>query len=380
MENKKRILYIMSVPWGWIKQRPHFLAEGLAKYYHVDVYYKKSTAIKSRHLLTTVPIDSDNLVIRGFRLIPFHAIPVLKRMKLDFINRLVLKMQLPKIVSYDYVWIPSPKIFHVIAPLLSSDQRVIYDCMDDCAEFGNYSEDSFERKFILSNEKCLLQRSDYVLFSAAFLKNKVLTRSGINDKSSLIVNNAIEIPDSDNKAILPSEIMEKLEKLHTLRKPLMYIGTIAEWFNFTIVEEALNNDTDLSIVLIGPSNVVIPKHPRIIYLGTIKRDFIFRFMYKAFALVMPFVVNELIKSVNPVKLYEYIYTGKPVIAPRYMETEKFSEFVFLYENSNDFMECIKKAENIVSDDKYIEKCHSFLRNNTWKCRTKAIIDFLEKKQ
>ena len=367
----------MSVPWGWIKQRPHFLAEGLSKYYHIDVYFKKSTRIKSKHLITKVPIDSEDLVIRSFRLIPFHAIPILKRMRLDFINRIVLKIQLPKIKSYDYVWVPSPKIFKVIAPLLSSKQRVIYDCMDDSAEFGNYPEDSFEKKSILANEKSLLIRSDKVFFSASYLQNKVLARSGLNDKKTLVVNNAIELPANRSEPVLPNEIKEKLAKVEALKKPLMYIGTIAEWFDFSIVEEALNNDPDLSIVLIGPSNVVIPNNQRIIYLGALQRDHIFSFMSKAFALVMPFVVNELIKSVNPVKLYEYIYTGKPVIAPRYKESEKFSEFVFLYNNPKDFVGFIKKAEDFKSDDKYIEKCHSYLRNNTWESRSKDITVFLE---
>ena len=38
----KKILYLMHVPWGWIKQRPHFIAENLSKYYKVNVFYKKA--------------------------------------------------------------------------------------------------------------------------------------------------------------------------------------------------------------------------------------------------------------------------------------------------------------------------------------------------
>jgi hypothetical protein len=34
----KKILYFMHVPWGLIKQRPHFLAEKLADLYKVDVW------------------------------------------------------------------------------------------------------------------------------------------------------------------------------------------------------------------------------------------------------------------------------------------------------------------------------------------------------
>ena len=37
----KQILYLMHIPWGWIKQRPHFFAEKLAKDVIVDVKYKQ---------------------------------------------------------------------------------------------------------------------------------------------------------------------------------------------------------------------------------------------------------------------------------------------------------------------------------------------------
>ena len=38
----KKVLYVMHISWGWIKQRPQFLAEELAKYYEVDVFYRMS--------------------------------------------------------------------------------------------------------------------------------------------------------------------------------------------------------------------------------------------------------------------------------------------------------------------------------------------------
>ena len=76
LHSPSSILYIMSVPWGWIKQRPHFLAEGLSKYCKVSVYYKKSTLIKSKNLLTQIPSENANLTIKSFHVFPFHAIPL----------------------------------------------------------------------------------------------------------------------------------------------------------------------------------------------------------------------------------------------------------------------------------------------------------------
>ena len=37
----KKILYLMHIPWGVIKHRPHFIAEYLSKYYKVNVFCKK---------------------------------------------------------------------------------------------------------------------------------------------------------------------------------------------------------------------------------------------------------------------------------------------------------------------------------------------------
>lgn len=372
---KKIILYFMSVPWEWIKQRPHFLAEGLSDYYRVDVYYKKPTAIKAHNLVNDKPEQTNDFRIRSFRILPFYAIPVLKRLKLGIINSIALRFQVPSIRKYDYIWIPSPKLYKIIAPFISPNQKVIYDCMDDCAEFGNYSDDSFEKQTILKNEKRLLQRADYLIFSASYLKEKVLGRAGIM-KKACIVNNAIQMPELDESPFMPEEIKQKLGIVKNLTKPLVYIGTIAKWFDFDTVISALNQDKCLNLILIGPANVAIPDHPQIVYLGTVKRDYIFSFMQLAYALVMPFIVNELIRSVNPVKLYEYIYTGRPVIAPKYGESEVFSEFVFLYKDKEEFLEAIEQAKVTIRDDNYREKCIEFLKHNTWKCRCMSVFNYL----
>ena len=36
----KKMVYEMNVEWNWIKQRPHFLAEELAKYFDITVLYQ----------------------------------------------------------------------------------------------------------------------------------------------------------------------------------------------------------------------------------------------------------------------------------------------------------------------------------------------------
>ena len=51
MEQRKKILYLMHIPWGWIKQRPHFLAELLSIDFDVDVFYKKPTIVSKKRFV-----------------------------------------------------------------------------------------------------------------------------------------------------------------------------------------------------------------------------------------------------------------------------------------------------------------------------------------
>ena len=82
-------------------------------------------------------------------------------------------------------------------------------------------------------------------------------------------------------------------------------------------------------------------------------------------------VNSLIESVNPVKLYEYILSGIPSMACGYSESEKFSDYVYLYYNEKDYMDFIsmllqEKLPTKNKNGKY------FVSNNTWSHRAKEI--------
>lgn len=372
-----KILYLMSIPWGWIKQRPHFLAEELSEQVKVDVYSKVSLKISSKHLLTEKPSDKKNLTIYSYRIYPFHAFKLTRYLYLDWINRILLRLQVKNIKGYDYIWVTSPRIYSLFAPLIDENQKLIYDCMDDAAEFEQAVRDKWIKNRILSNEKKLLERADYVFASADYLKNKILERSGLTHKKVLVVNNAIQIPDVSECEIQDSEVNEKLSQLKIISKPLIYVGTIAEWFDFDTVISVLERDPSLNLVLIGPNNVKIPQHKQITYLGTVKREFVFSFLTYAYALVMPFKVTELIKSVNPVKLYEYIYTGKPVIASKYGETMKFSEFVYLYSTADDISSYLSNIKSSQFNEEYHKRCIEFVSHNTWSDRCEMILSYIK---
>lgn len=368
----KKILYLSHVSWAIIKQRPQFIAEELSSHYSVDVYYKRTYKTPKKDLLTRVE-SKQNLALHSYQILPFDKIRVFDHISVDYINRIWMRMQMPNFDDYDYVWISSPYTYRFIKKLITPKTKLIYDCMDDYPAFPDIP--SVARKHMFEDERLILKNAYKVLCSSSYLSQTIKSRANVQ-REILLFPNGIKIPNKQEISSIPLEIQKKIAFIKQLPTSLLYIGAISEWVDYDLILKALDNDDTLNVVLVGPVKTKLPTHQRMHVLGTIERTYIFELMKAATALIMPFVVNDLIKSVNPVKLYEYIYSGKPVISVRYSETEYFKEFVHLYNGYDEFREVvdkIKKGQGELGDN---NNRRAFIEANTWEKRVSDICKIL----
>lgn len=359
--SKKRILYLMHIPWGWIKQRPHFIAEELSKFYDVHVCVAKSYRLNLKN-------PTNVKIVCLFRF-PFERFTYK-------LNALLYRIQLRKYAKWaDVIWFTSPTFFHLINKRILDEKEIVYDCMDDYIEFPSVKESRREYVKCLENEKRLYQIASLVISSADYLKQKLINRYG--SRSIIVVNNAIKEISAINVSGVNNLFLLQNKYFNSTNFKLVYIGTISRWMDFDLLIQITNVSKDIEIFLFGPTEVNIPSVNRIVYCGKIEHDMIFEVMQKSDALIMPFVVNELIRSVNPVKLYEYIYSGKPILAPLYAESKSFQDYVYLYRSHE---ECLSLLQEIVLHNKgpkkNIASCKLFCQNNTWKNRVQQICDAL----
>lgn len=368
----KKILYLMHIPWGWIKQRPHFFAEKLAEDAMVEVKYKQPFKVAKKHLLTSKSEAINNLFIGSFFIFPWHKLPILKYFTWGWFQSLSLKISLEKKSKYDFIWLTSPALYPCIGGV-KRGAKIIYDCMDDIAEFPSSQSSPIYCKQLINWEIELMKQADIVLCSSEYLKEKVISRSEIN-RNIHIVNNAISLPQIRHFDSFPSQVQEAINLLKSIKCSLLYIGTISQWFDFKLICEALDKNKEVELVLVGPKDCNLPSHKQIHYIGSVERQYIYSLMEEASALVMPFIVNELIRSVNPVKMYEYIYMEKPIIAPHYGEMEKFLPYVNLYHDNDEFISLLaqlSKNELQISSEKGKEM-KAFAEKNTWESRYEEV--------
>jgi teichuronic acid biosynthesis glycosyltransferase TuaH len=340
----------MHVSWDHIKQRPHFVAEFLQETFDVHVYALRHVSTSHTSLVTndvnSVQVDT----------LTAYNVP-------GVINDLWGQHKLRKSMQESrVVWLTSPRMLGFIKPLLDKRHIVVYDCMDDILEFPDLKSDVSRQKKVFSLEQDLVRRADVIFCSSDFLRQKLIQRYG--QPRITVVNNAVNVPCSKDIIVSLPPHVEKA--FAGPRRKIVYIGTISEWFDFDIVKKSLEQFEDIEYLLVGCLDTPMPSHDRIKYLGPIEHKYVFPLMKQADILVMPFLLTELIMSVNPVKVYEYISSGKPALVKRYPETEKFSEFVYLYESHQDYLRAIQEiADNGFHGRQGSKRCLEYMESNTW---------------
>lgn len=353
----KKIVYIMNVEWNWIKQRPHFIAEYLDKDYEVYVIYQY------RYNRKGLQNREDHL-----NLIPIKTIPKISGIrKLKWINDTILAHKAKKIIQNvqpDYIYFTFPSQVDMLPKDFKG--KVLYDCMDNNTAFTSNEK---ERENLKKKEKKLIESANDILVSSEYLKRLIIDRYHSEEKNISLVRNAFD-----------GNILENVtgKNIGNIFK-MAYIGTISTWFDWNIIIQVLKKLPSVEIHLYGPidNTVNLPKDNRILYHGTVEHDKIYDAIKDKDCLIMPFVINEIINAVDPVKIYEYINFNKDIIMCFYDEVRRFDNYVYFYKSLDDFINAIESIKEMKSIKYNNDQREIFLKTNNWWSRVKQIEKILE---
>ena len=357
---RKTLLYIMPVSWFWIKQRPQFIAGGLSEFFDVSVAclhdYNAEQKLKAE--------EGQNKHLKLYGTPTFNFI-----FKSGFLNTIqfwVKKLFLNWLIyrSEIVVFTVPEQIIYPFKTLLKS-RIVVYDCMDDMPAFH---EDNISHKNqIIAHEKLLSQLANKIIVSSGVLKSRIAQRYLVDEKKLTVINNGIRLLDFRTA---DTGNLKQLFSDHQFQY-LVYFGTVSEWFDMDLMKKLLDKHSNLKLIIFGPTDTALPISSNIIYGGILKHHQIESAMILSDALIMPFKITELILAVNPVKAYEYIASGKPVILTEYDETKKFDEFAYLYNCSEELdLLFYKLSVGKLMPRQNSEMCERFGLQNNWSQRIK----------
>ena len=231
---------------------------------------------------------------------------------------------------------------------------IIYDCMDDYYGFGNVN------KARIDEELNLFRNSDLVLTTSSFLYKK----------ARKVTNKTLYIPNAGEFDHFKQPPQNNL--LTNIKKPIAgYYGAIADWFDNETIEYVATRKSNVNFVFIGHtfgSNIAkLEKLSNVYFLGEKPYRELPLYLYHFDVCLIPFKPTPLIEATHPVKFYEYLASGKPVVSTRLTELIPFGNLCYLSSDKEEFLINLDKAIN-ENDPQMVSRRIEFASKNTWEHR------------
>lgn len=362
----KRVCYFSLVTWKWIKQRPHFVALKLCDKFKVDYRYLdlkekyKDKANKANSAaFVNNKVENDRLRIK-----PYYIYPGDKKYR---IKRAFAYLKII-LFNYDIFIFTQPNQIDTIfiKALKLNKTKIYYECMD------NYIGWEKEKIYFEFKEKSVIDNSEKVFVSSQKLLDDISSKYGVSKDKFILVRNGYD-----------HHLFDNYKKVETkLKNPsITYIGTIDEWFDIEKIVDYAKKHKKVYFNIIGPVNPSVKKKinkiklNNVIIHGPIEHDLVPSHIEQSDVMIMPFIINDIILYVDPVKVYEYLYFKKNIISSYWTELDQFNGLMYYYHNDSEFEKTVDDAlKNKFKENK---KYKSIMEDSKWDNRLKVYLDTLE---
>jgi glycosyltransferase involved in cell wall biosynthesis len=251
-----------------------------------------------------------------------------------FLNRrLLLRVLLPLVSS-----LPTPCYAVTTIPLVADligvlpVRRWIYYCVDDFGEWPGLDQATLQQM-----EARLIQRTDEVIVVSDILRKK-LEQQG---KQVSLLTHGVDVDywtAPGARPIIPA--------LAGAQRPLIvFWGVTDRRMEVSFVTRLASDLPRGTIVLAGPQGEYDPglrKAARVLHLGPLPYEMLPQLAREAAVLIMPYADIAVTQAMQPLKLKEYLATGKPVVVRDLPATREWSDCLDLAATPESFSDAVRR--------------------------------------
>lgn len=347
----KRVI-VMPPTLDWHKtlfQRPQQLAVAYAKKENTTVFYLTPNLDDRVALAERI---SDGLWL----------------VNIGYTKRLTELLNGAKQVIMSLTWTTNAPYVDQIRP-----DKLIYEYIDELELF-----DKYDGNMLIDHER-LMSRASVTVCTATRLYDKAQEKA----RNPILSPNA---GDYEFFAKTPEYEINPLvrDKVKNYRCVLGYYGALASWFDYDLVKEIARRHPEWLFILVGINydgtldKSGIDEFENIVYIPQQPYQELPGFLTAFDVAIIPFVINEITLSTSPVKLFEYMAGGKPILTSKMPECLKY-ESVRTYEDVDEFCEIVAEYMAMRPDDPYWETVKREALENTWDARTDQILEAISDK-
>ncbi|SEB83413.1 Glycosyltransferase involved in cell wall bisynthesis [Paramicrobacterium humi] len=205
----------------------------------------------------------------------------------------------------DLMWLNDPGWYGIVE---RASLPTIYDITDDWLAAARTRRE--HRRIVRADASLLKSCTSVVVCSEALRKSRRHARDDI-----ILIPNAVDVARYQTPAERPDDFPD--------RDIALYVGTLHE-DRLDVDLVARTGSTLAAIgsacVLLGPNALsasntsILANTPGVILLGPRSWDTVPGYLQHAAALIVPHIVSPFTDSLDPLKLYEYLAVGRPIVS------------------------------------------------------------------
>jgi glycosyltransferase involved in cell wall biosynthesis len=252
----------------------------------------------------------NNLDVLSPIVLPFHGSRSARMVNRRLLPRAVSRAAERLDIRSPLLWAYAPQAIELVEVLRPS--LCIYHCVDDVAAQAGVHAASFR-----AAERRYVDRADLILASSRTLERRLRALSG---RDVVYAPNVADV-ELFSTATLPGPTDRALAALPEPR--IVFTGAVvATKLDLELLDELARLRPQWSIALVGPVGAGDPRtdvsrlraRPNIHLLGLRPYQVLPSVLRGAAAAIIPYRLNALTASVFPMKVYEYLAAGLPVVS------------------------------------------------------------------
>ena len=376
-------LIISTADWDSpIQTNKQYVSRELAKLGNRVLYVEslgvRKIQMKKKDLLRILKRIINNLIIikqkeKNIWVLSFILFPGATNKRIILINRMIFNFNLfiaMKLLNFnkDYLWTYNPltSLYLNINKFKSS----IYHAVD-AIEYQ-----PFMPKDLIKRQEIILSKKVDKIFVTS--KNIIKKLKKYNSNISYFGN----VCDYEHfSKSLSTHIDDIPPDIKSISKPIIgFIGSISEYkLNYKLIYDVAKSLKEFNFVFIGPTDDSL-NHSNLNRLKNLKNVYLLGFRkykdlpsYCAFFDVawLPLIHNNYTKSMFPMKFFEYLAAGLPVVSTNLESLREFRNFVYMSDNLSKIKVSIKDA--LKNKNSNLKNRLSLAMENTYKKRTKKML-------
>jgi glycosyltransferase involved in cell wall biosynthesis len=299
--------------------------------------------------------------------IPFRRLPAVRKLNQIFtqwkLRRTLRKLSLASPVS----WFTVPHVGYLAGRL--GERMVVYYCIDNYAALPDVDAAEVARM-----DDALSRRADLVFAASPGL---VALKQQHNSR---VVYSPHGV-DADLFGRAADLAQPVAEGIRNLSHPLIgFFGVLDDRIDFGLIQFLALNRPHWNFVLVGriaSRSSALNGLPNVHMPGVVQYDALPDWARAFDVCIMPYRQDAFAANANPLKLREYLATGRPVVSVPIPEADRFRGNVAMKASKQDFLEAIEKELATDSEEKRKARI-KLVEADTWDARVESVVSVVRK--